>query len=115
MEHFPKDKRRQRRIEAAITVQVRGFDVAGHPYDASTTAVQVSRRGLSFLTRHELAISAPLTVVIPGRGPVRPGEGPTDFFAEAIVLRTAKDDGDFYRVNVRFVGATLPMYSAERF
>jgi len=109
-----KDRTRsQRRVEAAIPIQVRGLDVAGQEYDDSTTAVEVSRRGLSFLTKRELAVCAALTVVIPGRGPVRPDEGPTDFFTEATVIGSVKEDEEFYRVGVRFMGATLPMYSSE--
>ncbi len=110
----PNDERRsQRRVEAAIRIQVRGLDSAGHAYDDSTTALEVSRRGLSFLTKHNLALFATLTVVIPGRGPARPNEGPTDFFAEATVVRCVKEDGEFYCAGVRFRGATLPMYSSE--
>jgi hypothetical protein len=113
METSHENKRSQRRVEAAIPIQVRGLDVAGVEYDDSTTALEVSRRGLSFLTRHELALFAPLTVVIPGRGPMRPEDGPSDFFAEAAVVRSVKEDEEFYCVAVRFMGATLPMYSSE--
>jgi hypothetical protein len=101
-------------VEAAIPIQVRGLDVAGQEYDDSTTAVEVSRRGLSFLTKRELPILATLTVVIPGRGQLRPDEDSAVFFAEATVVRSIKEDEEFYRVGVRFRGATLPMYSSER-
>ena len=107
------DKRSQRRVEAAIPIQIRGQDAAGLAYDDPATALEVSRRGLSFLTKHELPIFATLTITIPGRGPVRPGEGPSDFFAEATVVRSVKEDEEFYRIGVRFMGATLLMYSAE--
>ena len=113
MEPSSVNKRSQRRVAVAIPVQVRGLDAAGLEYDDSTTALEVSRRGLSFLTKRNLAIFATLTVVIPGRGPVRPSEGHSDFFAEATVVRTVKEDEELYRVGVRFIGATLPMYSAE--
>ncbi|MGD1105031.1 MAG: PilZ domain-containing protein [Terriglobia bacterium] len=113
MEPSSVNKRSQRRVAVAIPVQVRGLDAAGLEYDDSTTALEVSRRGLSFLTKRNLAIFATLTVVIPGRGPVRPEEGATDFFTEATVVRSVKEDEEFYRVGVRFMGATLPMYSAE--
>lgn len=72
----------------------------------------MSRRGLSFLTKRELPLFATVTVVIPGRGPARPAEGPTDFFTIASVVRVQKEI-ETYRVGLRFVGATLPMYSAE--
>jgi hypothetical protein len=107
------NKRSQRRVEAAIPIQVRGLDSEGFEYDDPATALEVSRRGLSFLTKHELALFATLTVVIPGRGPNRPSEGPTDFFTEATVVRSVKEDEEFFRVGVRFIGATLPMYSSE--
>jgi hypothetical protein len=113
MEETYENKRSQRRVEAAIPIQVRGLDVTGQEYDDSTTALEVSRRGLSFLTKRELAIFATLTVVIPGRGQVRPDQESADFFAEATVVRSVKEDDEFYRVGVRFMGATLPMYSSE--
>ena len=113
MEPVSENKRSQRRVEAAIPIHVKGLDAAGQEYDDATTALEVSRRGLSFLTRRELAPFAMLTVVIPGRGPVRSDEGPTDFFTEATVVRSVKEDEEFYRVSVRFMGATLIMYSAE--
>jgi len=115
MENLEADKRSQRRIEVAIPIRVRGLDAHGNEFDDFTTALEVSRRGLSFFTRHELAIFANLTVLIPGRGPTRPGQGASDFFAEAAVVRTVDESQDLFRVGVRFMGATLPMYSAEIF
>jgi hypothetical protein len=113
METSDDNKRSQRRVEAAIAIRIQGVDSAGINYDEDATALEVSRRGLSFLTKHELATFATLTVTIPGRGPVRAEEGPTDFFTEATVVRSVKEDEEFYRIGVRFMGATLPMYSAE--
>lgn len=113
METSSEEKRIQHRVEAAIAIRVHGVDSAGLTYDDSTTALEVSRRGLSFLTRHSLEISANLTVLIPGRGPTRADEGPTDFFTEATVVRSIKEDENFFRVAVRFVGATLTMYCSE--
>ena len=40
------------------------------------------------------------------------GVGPTDFYSEASVVRVNKE-GDTNRVSVRFVGATLAIYTAE--
>ena len=113
MEPSSEQKRSQRRVEAAINIQVREVDSAGLEYDDTLTALEVSRRGLSFLTHHELAVFATLSVTIPGRGPMRPDVGPSDFFTEATVVRSVKEDEEFYRVSVRFMGATLPMYSSE--
>ena len=106
--------RSQRRVEAAVPVRVRGVDIHGIEFEESTTAVEVSRRGFSFLTQRELTPSANLTVLIPGRGPARPAEeGASDFFAEARVIRTAPEGKHLRRVAARFMGASLPMYSAE--
>lgn len=106
------ERRTQRRIEAAIPVQIRGVDARGESFEETTDAVEVSRRGLSLLTKRDLPIYTALTVVIPGRGPTRPGEGPTDFFATASVVRVEKS-GELNRVGIRFIGATLPTYTAE--
>lgn len=70
-----KNRRSQRRVKVAIPIRVRGLDAAGNEYDDEAVAVEVSRRGLSFLTPRNLAVSAALTVVIPGCGPVREDKG----------------------------------------
>ncbi len=75
-------------------------------------AQDVSRRGLSVLTRRDLPIFASITVTIPGRGPMQPGVGPSDFFSTATVVRVERA-GDQYRIGIRFVGATLATYTAE--
>ncbi len=115
MDPSPDEKRDQHRVEAAIPVVVHGTDVNGIPFEDSATALEISRRGFSFLTARDLAVFASLTVVIPGRGPARPGQGQSDFFTEATVVRVLPEGESLHRVSVRFVGATLPMYSAETF
>lgn len=107
-----RERRVQRRVEVTIPLQIRGIDAHGVDFEESTEAVQVSRRGLSFLTRRELQPLAVVTLLIPGRGPNRPGEGSTDFFTTAAVVRVIPEAG-LYRVSLRFIGATLTMYSAE--
>ena len=106
------ERRTQRRVEAAVPIQVRWTDPGGEAVEEFTEALEVSRRGLTLLTHHDLPIFTTLTVVIPGRGPMRPGEGPSDFFSTAAVVRVLQE-GNQYRISVRFVGATLPMNSAE--
>lgn len=108
------ERRIQRRVEAAVPIQVRGTDSQGQEFEEFTEALEVSRRGLSFLTQRELALYTSLNVTIPGRGPIRPGEGPTDFFATSTVVRVVKE-AEHNRVSVRFVGSTLSVYSAETF
>ena len=105
-------RRAQRRIEAALPVHVRGVDGQGQEFEETAEALEVSRRGLSFSTQRELPLYSTLTVVIPGRGPIRPGEGATDFFATASVVRVQKE-GESSRVSIRFSGATLNVYSSE--
>jgi hypothetical protein len=106
------EQRSQRRIHAAVPVQIRGVDARGEAFEESTEALEVSRRGLSLLTKRELPLFTSLTVVIPGRGPARPGEGAADFFSTAAVVRVEKE-GEMNRVGIRFVGATLSTYTAE--
>ena len=107
-----RETRAQRRLKTAIPIRVRGVDAQGTEFEVSAETVEVSRRGLSFLTEIELKTPATVTVVIPGRGPRHAGEGPTDFFSTAAVLRVLKE-ADSYRVILRFIGATLTTYSAE--
>jgi hypothetical protein len=112
MEKLSRERRSQKRVEAALPVQIRGVDARGVEYEEMTEALDVSRRGVSVRTKRPLELLSSLTVVIPGRGPNRPGEGPTDFFTTAAVVRVQKE-ADTYRVGIRFIGTTLPMYSAE--
>ena len=107
MEH-----RTQHRIHSAVPAQIHGMDAQGEPFEESTEAIEVSRRGLSFFTRRDLRELSQITVVLTGRGPSRPGEGATDFFSEAAVVRVQKE-GDLNRVSIRFMGATLMTYTSE--
>ena len=106
------DNRTQHRIHSAVPAQFHGVDANGEPFEESTEAIEVSRRGLSFFTRRDLAELSQITVLLPGRGPTRPGEGPADFFAEAAVVRVQKE-GELNRVSIRFMGATLMTYTSE--
>lgn len=106
------EQRSQRRVQAAIPIQIRGTDARGDEFEEWCDAEEVSRRGLSVKTRRELPVDTNLSVTIPGRGPVRAGEGATDFFSEASVVRVLKE-GEMNRISVRFVGATLAIYTAE--
>lgn len=105
-------QRSQRRTASAVPVQIRGISAEGEAFEDLTEAVEVSRRGLSLLSKRNLPLFTAVTIVLPGRGPKRPGEGPTDFFAHASVVRVVKE-GEIYRVGIRFIGATLTTYTAE--
>jgi hypothetical protein len=112
MEDSTANRRIQRRVEVAVPIRLRWVDMEGVEHEESTTALEVSRRGLSFMSRDDLPVFTNLTLLIPGRGPVRSEAGASDFFSEATVVGTAKE-ANLYRVSIRFIGATLAMYSAE--
>jgi hypothetical protein len=99
-------------VKTAIPILVRGVDSQGLQFEESAETLEISRRGLSFLTRRELKPFATVTVVIPGRGARGAGREPTDFFTTAAVIRILPE-AESYRVSLRFVGATLTTYSAE--
>ncbi|MHB8654264.1 MAG: hypothetical protein ACYDA9_10330 [Terriglobia bacterium] len=105
-------QRSQRRTASAVPVQISGISENGEAFEDLTEAVEVSRRGLSLLSKRNLPLFTAVTIVLPGRGPKRPGEGPTDFFAHASVVRVVKE-GEVYRVGIRFIGASLTTYTAE--
>ena len=107
------ERRAQRRLKTAIPIRVRGVDAQGTEFEVSTETVEVSRRGLSFLTELELKTPGTVTVVIPGRGPHHAGGRPKDFFSTAAVVLRILKEAEFYRVSLRFIGATLATYSAE--
>jgi hypothetical protein len=98
-------------VKTAIPIRVRGVDAKGTEFEELTQTVEISRRGLSFLTDRELKTPATITVVIPGRGPYAAGR-PIDFFSTAAVVRILKE-AQSYRLSLRFIGATLNTYSAE--
>lgn len=106
------EQRTQRRTKAGITVHIRGTDAQGETFEETLETQDVSRRGLSILTRRDLPVSTTLSIVIPGRGRHQPGQGPSDFSVDATVVRVEKA-GDHNRVALRFVGATLSTYTAE--
>ncbi len=106
------ERRSQRRIETAIPVRIRGLDAQGEEFEELTETLEVSRRGLSFLTKRELPVFGTLTIEIPRRGPARSGEGPSDFFSTAAV-RGVQKKAQMNRAGVRFMGATLSVYSSE--
>ena len=106
------ERRAQKRVKTAMPLRVRGVDAQGIEFEVSAETLEVSRRGLSFLTELELKPLTTVTIVIPGRGPRHAGEGPTDFFSTAAVVGVLKE-ADSYRVSLRFIGATLTTYSAE--
>ena len=108
----PLDHRTQHRIHAAVPAQIHGVDAMGESFEDAVEAIEVSRRGLSFFTRRELRELSQITVVLPGRGPFIAGQGQTDFFTEAAVVRV-QQEGELNRISVRFVGATLSTYTAE--
>ena len=51
-------------------------------------------------------------MVIPGRGPTRAQEGPTDFFSSAAIVRVVPE-GEIKRVSLRFIGSTLMTFVSE--
>jgi len=107
----PDNRRSQRRVEASVPIRVRGQDATGEEFEDCVAALEVSRRGLSFLTPHPLPLFSTLSIVIPGRGSLLATE--EDFLAEAAVLRCVNTEEGLFRVGVRFIGATLPVYSPE--
>ncbi len=112
MEKQIDDRRSQKRVEATLPVEIRGVDPQGVAFEEFSVAVDVSRRGLSVLMARDLQILSTVTVVIAGPGPVRSGQGPSDFFTDAIVVAVHRED-DMNRVGLRFVGAALPIYTSE--
>jgi hypothetical protein len=105
------ERRAQKRVKTAIPIRVRGVDAKGTEFEDLAQTVEISRRGLSFLTDRELKTPATLTVQIPGRGPYTAGRA-IDFFSTAAVVRILKE-AQSYRLSLRFIGATLNTYSAE--
>ena len=110
-----KERRIQQRTKAAISLEIDGTDENGESFKESVTALEVSRRGTSFLTGRSYPEDSQVSVTIPGRGPFRHQQGPTDFVARAVVVRVSRlEKEDRNRVSLRFLGSTFPTYTSEK-
>jgi hypothetical protein len=106
------ERRMQRRVEATLPLRVRGVDAEGEEFEETTETLDVSRRGLSFLTRRDLPLLSVLTILIPNRSSAKAGKESGEFFSAASVVEVQKQE-EGNRAGVRFMGASLNMYSPE--
>jgi PilZ domain len=112
MQDSPSDRRSQRRVEAVVHLRVRGVDTRGEEFEELTEAADISRRGLCFITQHDLPLNSKVSILIPRLGSGSGGTGTGDFYSSAAVVSVSKDE-NCNRIGIRFVGATLPIYTAE--
>ncbi len=110
-----KERRVQPRTKAEIPLEIDGTDENGESFKEAVTTLELSRRGTSFLTGRSYGEESQVSVTIPGRGPFRPHQGPTDFVARAVVVRVSRlKEEDRNRVSLRFLGSTFPTYTSEK-
>ncbi len=104
------EQRRQSRLNVSMNALVKGVDRFGLPFDESTSSENISRGGLMFLTKRELAEGAELDITIP-----RPPLGRRDqapFFTTGKVIRSVRE-GDEFRVAVNFTGPQFRTFVKE--
>ena len=90
-----KERRVQQRTKAAIPLEIDGTDENGESFKESVTALEVSRRGTSFLTGRSYGEESQVSVTIPGRGPFRPQRGNEPRLRCARFRIPCKDDQSF--------------------
>ena|SRR5258708_7310038 len=108
---MPDVKPRANRLYVSMRVYVRGEDVNGVPFDMEVESLNISRNGLAFHSPHEIAMAAPLDIVVQ-RSPLGPREFPP-LFTSGKVMRVAPAEGGGFNIGIEFTGPKLMMFAAE--
>ena len=104
------EQRRQNRLAVSMTALVKGVDRAGQPFDISTSSENISRGGLSLVTKRDVAEGTELDITI-----TRPPLGPREqapFFTTGKVVRVIKQDDEFL-LAVQFTGPQFRTFVKE--
>jgi hypothetical protein len=104
------EQRKQTRLNVSMNALVKGVDRFGLPFDESTSAQNISRGGLMFVTKRELEPGAPLDITIPRPPLGRREQAP--FFTTGQVVRIIPS-GDEFQVAVHFTGPQFRTYVGE--
>ncbi len=59
------ERRREKRVQVRLPVEIRGKDRSGNPFDERTTSENLCRGGVAFTLSHELDLGAVLDINIP--------------------------------------------------
>ncbi len=107
------NRRRDRRLEVALPLLVRGRDAYGAAFEDSTSSYNLSREGASFVTRRELALGQSLEFIIPHRSLPHETTPRPDFETTGEVRRLiSKSEGE-WEVGVQFTGPRLRTWMPE--
>jgi hypothetical protein len=104
------EQRRQNRLNVSMNALIKGKDRFGEPFDESTSSENISRGGLAFRTKRQLAEGAELEIAIPRPPMGRREQAP--FFTTGTIIRAAPD-GDEFRIAVQFTGPQFRTYVKE--
>ena len=90
-EQAQRERRRERRVQVRLPVEIRGTDRDGRPFDETTTSENLCRGGVAFTLSRELELGAVLDINIPlPRGGPR---GETDFATRGQVRHMSLNGG----------------------
>ncbi len=104
------EQRKQRRLNVSMTTLIRGVDRFGVPFDESANSENVSRGGLMFATKRELAPGAELDITITRPPLGRREQAP--FFTTGKVVRVIPQ-GEEFQIAVQFTGPQFRTYVGE--
>ena len=107
------EQRRNRRLEVALPLLVRGRDVYGAAFEDSTSSYNLSREGASFVTRRELALGQSLEFILPHRPLPHETTPRPDFETTGEVRRLTVRNESEWEVGVQFTGPRLRTYMSE--
>lgn len=94
----PSERRAQRRIAASVTLQVRGVEGFGAPFEDNVAAEDVSRTGASFYSTRQVDLGDELDITIPG-------QAAKDFQTRARIVRVLPGRTDDERlIGLQFLG-----------
>lgn len=104
------EQRRQSRLNVSMDALVKGVDRFGVPFDERTSSENISRGGLAFVTKRELAEGGELDIAIPRPPMGRREQAP--FITTGKVIRVIPL-GEEYRIAVEFTGPHFHTYMKE--
>jgi hypothetical protein len=95
------DRRKERRIQVRIPVEVRGTDRSGARFDVRTNSEDLCRQGAAFALSHDIDLGASLEIVIlmSRQSP----QGQADFSTQGLVRHIKKGESGPI-VGVQFTG-----------
>jgi len=97
------ERRRERRVDMRLPMQVRGMDTDGATFEERTRSVNICRGGVAFVTRRKLGAGASLEIRIPLPAPGGAAEDEFATVGRVVHIKAATEDNNLI-IGVEFTG-----------